>query len=135
MCLVCEDIAIVDDGVNERGDRADGGEHHADQSQHRVQGVSRRAEEGAKLVKEVERNRAERELVKQLDEMLAEVAEELKSHRESGYCFADDMQGALAKREEILATQQYNLELMKKSILTGQRIPSDRKIQEKGEWW
>jgi len=31
--------------------------------------------------------------------------------------------------------QQYNRELMKKSIQTGQRIPAEREIQKKGEWW
>ena len=67
--------------------------------------------------------------------LLAEAAVQLQEHRSRNFQFADDMQGALAKREEILTVQQYNLELMKKSILTGQRIPADREIQEKGEWW
>lgn len=70
-----------------------------------------------------------------IDALLAEIMEELRNHRDSGFRFADDMRGALAKREEILLTQQYNLELMKKSILSGQRIPEDRIIQQKGEWW
>ena len=74
-------------------------------------------------------------LLPAIDALLVEVAEELRNHRGRDFRFADDMQGALAKREEILVTQQYNLELMKKSILSGQRIPEDRVIQEKGEWW
>lgn len=74
-------------------------------------------------------------LLQSIDTLLSEVAAQLQSHLSSGYCFADDMQGALARREGILETQQYNLELMKKSILTGERIPADRENLEKGEWW
>lgn len=71
----------------------------------------------------------------QIDTLLEEVAALLRDHRDRNFQFADDMQGALAKREKILTVQRYNLELMKKSVLTGQRIPEDRQIQQKGEWW
>ena len=74
-------------------------------------------------------------LRKEIDALLEEVAALLRDHRGRNFQFADDMQGALAKREQILTAQQYNLELMKKSILSGQRIPEDRQIQQKGEWW
>ena len=74
-------------------------------------------------------------LCQQIDTLLEEVAALLRDHRSRNFRFADDMQGALAKREEILTVQQYNLGLMKKSLLTGQRIPEDRQIQQKGEWW
>ena len=74
-------------------------------------------------------------LLEEIDTLLTEVATLLQDHRSRNFRFADDMQGALAKREEILTVQQYNLELMKKSIHTGQRIPAEREIQKKGEWW
>lgn len=74
-------------------------------------------------------------LIQTIDALLEEVAVLLKNYRDCSFQFADDMLGALCKHEQILITQQYNLELMKKSILSGQRIPADREIQEKGEWW
>ena len=74
-------------------------------------------------------------LCQQIDTLLEEVAALLRDHHSRNFRFADDMQGALARREEILTVQQYNLGLMKKSLLTGQRIPEDRQIQQKGEWW
>lgn len=74
-------------------------------------------------------------LIQTIDELLSQVAVQLQNHQNRDFQPVDDMGGALTRREELLHTQQYNLELMKKSILTGQRIPEDRKIMKKGEWW
>lgn len=74
-------------------------------------------------------------ILQSIDALLKSVLTELKKHQETGFDCVDAMLGALARREELLEVQAYNLELMKKSLETEKRIPDDRKILHKEIWW
>jgi hypothetical protein len=65
----------------------------------------------------------------------AKVADAKKEHAELGFDFVDLLDGALARRLEILENMDYDLILMEKSIVGGERIPSDRRIRDGGVWW
>lgn len=67
--------------------------------------------------------------------LLEEVRTEHKRHKEMKFEYVDAMLGALARREEMLEVQEYNLELMIQSIETNKRIPDNRKILHKEIWW
>ena len=62
-------------------------------------------------------------------------AEAMRDHKRRNFQFADAMEGALAKREELLEVLEYNHELILRSLNTGKRIPDDRKILVKNAWW
>jgi len=62
-------------------------------------------------------------------------AEAMRDHKGRNFQFADAMEGALAKREELLEVLEYNHELILRSLNTGKRIPDDRKILVKNAWW
>lgn len=75
------------------------------------------------------------EILNEIQKLVKEVRCELKCHRSESFAYADAMLGALARREEMLEVQEYNLMLMSKSIKTNQRIPDDRIILKKEIWW
>ncbi len=58
-----------------------------------------------------------------------------KEHAELGFDFVDLLDGALARRLEILENMDYDFTLMKKSLDSGERIPADRKVRDGGVWW
>lgn len=70
-----------------------------------------------------------------IDECIAETAKLKEWYDSQDFVSVEAMKGALCKAEEMYQLLDYNLNLMKKSIITKKRIPDDREILTEGVWW
>lgn len=74
-------------------------------------------------------------LIEQTAALREKVLGEKSQHNARNFDTVDAMLGALARREEMLDVQEYNLSLIIQSLETNKRIPDNRKILHKEIWW
>ena len=83
----------------------------------------------------VKKTNVSSELLDRIQRECQRVTDELQYHAEQNFQFVDALNGALMRREELLHTLYYNLQLMAKSVTTQKRIPDDRKVLKDKLWW
>lgn len=74
-------------------------------------------------------------LISELNTLLQQVLQERNAFSALDLQFEDAMDGAFARRKELIDTLQYNLLLMQESLRTNRRIPENRKALEEENWW